>query len=58
LPRENWLIIFLGAIKKTGVIPSQAGIHLLQYTNGIPACAGMTGLFILYSVSLIVFLLS
>jgi hypothetical protein len=32
---------------KVGVIPAKAGISLLHRTNVIPACAGMTGYFIL-----------
>jgi hypothetical protein len=31
---------------KNPVIPAQAGIPLLQCTNGIPACAGMTPIFL------------
>jgi hypothetical protein len=31
---------------KNPVIPAQAGISLLQCTNGIPACAGMTPVFL------------
>jgi hypothetical protein len=31
---------------KKPVIPAQAGISLLQCTHGIPACAGMTPVFL------------
>jgi hypothetical protein len=31
---------------KKPVIPAQAGISLLQCINGIPACAGMTPVFL------------
>jgi hypothetical protein len=38
----------LAITKKTGVIPAQAGIPFVQCSKGIPACAGMTVLFILF----------
>jgi hypothetical protein len=38
---------------KQSVIPAKAGIPLLHFTNGIPAFAGMTPVFVFLPVILI-----